>query len=162
MVTGRLKMGNHARNCLLSIVNMSRKIIKKCYQWLLLIDAILINAKQMLRYCFLDNSSKEHAHWLLTLMILRNFISLQSFIVYTENSLRFEISLRSNWLHPRFTLPDGEVNLITKALVTNWLLNLNQNLYRIYTVSTSWSKTPAATLRILQILLLQRKKLNYS
>ena len=30
-------------------------------------------------------------------MILRNFISLQAFTVYMENSLQFEISLRSNW-----------------------------------------------------------------
>ena len=29
-------------------------------------------------------------------MILRNFISLRVFTVYMENSLRFEISLRSN------------------------------------------------------------------
>ena len=31
-------------------------------------------------------------------MILRNFISLRAFTVYMENSLRFEISLRSIWL----------------------------------------------------------------
>ena len=31
-------------------------------------------------------------------MILRNFISLRAFTVYMENSLQFEISLRSNWL----------------------------------------------------------------
>ena len=31
-------------------------------------------------------------------MILRNFISLRGFTVYMENSLRFEILLRSNWL----------------------------------------------------------------
>ena len=30
-------------------------------------------------------------------MILRNFISLRAFAVYMENSLQFEISLRSNW-----------------------------------------------------------------
>ena len=30
-------------------------------------------------------------------MILRKFISLQAFTVYMENSLLFEISLRSNW-----------------------------------------------------------------
>ena len=35
-------------------------------------------------------------------MILRNFISLWAFTVYMENSLRFEISLRSNW--PKWNL----------------------------------------------------------
>ena len=41
--------------------------------------------------CFLNNSSKAHAYKLATLMILRNLISLQAFIVYLENLLRFEI-----------------------------------------------------------------------
>ena len=44
--------------------------------------------------CFLNNSSKAHAHWLATLMILCNCISLWAFTVYMENSLRFEISAR--------------------------------------------------------------------
>ena len=35
-------------------------------------------------------------------MILRNFISLWVFTVYMENSLQFEISLRSNW--PKWNL----------------------------------------------------------
>ena len=35
-------------------------------------------------------------------MILRNFISLRAFTVYMENSLRFEISLRSIW--PKWNL----------------------------------------------------------
>ena len=35
-------------------------------------------------------------------MILRNFISLRAFSVYTENSLRFEMSLRSIW--PKWNL----------------------------------------------------------
>ena len=51
---------------------------------------------------FLNNSSNAHPHQLLTLMILRSFISLRAFTVYMENSLRFEISLRSNW--PKWNL----------------------------------------------------------
>ena len=47
--------------------------------------------------CFLNNSSKAHVDYLATLMILRNFISLQAFTLYMENSLWFEISLRSFW-----------------------------------------------------------------
>ena len=35
-------------------------------------------------------------------MIRRNSISLRAFIVYMENSLRFEISLRSIWRHGIF------------------------------------------------------------
>ena len=59
--------------------------------------ANLINTKQMLcNWLFLNNSSKAHAHYLATLMTLRKFISLRAFTVYMENSLRFEISLRSN------------------------------------------------------------------
>ena len=49
--------------------------------------------------CFLNNSSKAHAH---QLIILHNFISLQAFTVYMENSMRFEISLRSKW--PKWNL----------------------------------------------------------
>ena len=40
--------------------------------------------------CFLNNSRKAHAHYLATLMILRNFISLRAFTVYMENSLRLK------------------------------------------------------------------------
>ena len=39
-------------------------------------------------------------------MILRNFVSLQAFTVYMENSLRFEISLRSIW--PKWNLHQSE------------------------------------------------------
>ena len=39
-------------------------------------------------------------------MILRNFISLRAFIVYMENLLRFEISLRSIW--PKWNLHRSE------------------------------------------------------
>ena len=39
-------------------------------------------------------------------MILRNFISLRAFFVYMENSLRFEISLRSIW--PKWNLDWSE------------------------------------------------------
>ena len=39
-------------------------------------------------------------------MILRNFISQQAFTVYMESSLRFEISLRSNW--PKWNLHRSE------------------------------------------------------
>ena len=47
--------------------------------------------------CSLNNSSNVHAHYLLTKLILRNFISLRAFTVYMKNSLQFEISLWSNW-----------------------------------------------------------------
>ena len=39
-------------------------------------------------------------------MILRNFISLLAFTVYMDNSLRFEISLRSIW--PEWNLHQSE------------------------------------------------------
>ena len=39
-------------------------------------------------------------------MILRNFVSLRAFTVYMENSLRFEISLRSIW--PKWNLHQSE------------------------------------------------------
>ena len=55
---------------------------------------------------FFNSSKKLHAHKLSSLMILRNFISLQAFIVYIENSLRFEILLRSNW--PEWNLHRSE------------------------------------------------------
>ena len=55
----------------------------------------------MLRYwLYLNNSSKANAHWLATLMILRNFISLRAFIVYMENSLRFEICTEKSFTKP--------------------------------------------------------------
>ena len=46
---------------------------------------------------FLNNSSKAHAHELAT---LRNFISLRAFIVYMENSLRFEICTEKSFTKP--------------------------------------------------------------
>ena len=62
--------------------------------------------------CFLNNSSNAHVHYLLTKMILHNFISLQTFTVYMENSLRFEISLQMDQMdrsevcsEVSFTLP---------------------------------------------------------
>ena len=39
-------------------------------------------------------------------MILRNFISLRAFAVYIENSLQFEITLRSIW--PKWNLHQKE------------------------------------------------------
>ena len=41
--------------------------------------------------CFLNNSSKAHAHWLATLIILRNFISLRHllFTWKTHRGLNF-------------------------------------------------------------------------
>ena len=47
--------------------------------------------------CFLNSNSNTHAHYLLTKMILHDFISLRAFTVYMENSLQFEILLRANW-----------------------------------------------------------------
>ena len=43
--------------------------------------------------CFLNNCNNVHAHWLLPLMILCNFISLWAFTVYMIMLLRFEISM---------------------------------------------------------------------
>ena len=51
-------------------------------------------------------------------MILRNFISLRAFTVYMENSLRFEISLRSNW--PKWNLHRSEFH-------SAWILVNNDN-----------------------------------
>ena len=49
--------------------------------------------------CFLNNSSNAHAPYLLTKMILRNFILLRAFTVYTGNLRRFEIiSKHSEWV----------------------------------------------------------------
>ena len=42
--------------------------------------------------CFLNNSSKAHAHYFAILIILHNFISLRAFTVYMKNSLRLKIS----------------------------------------------------------------------
>ena len=47
-------------------------------------------------------------------MILRNFISLQAFTVYTEKSLRFEISLRSICTEVILTPPEVMWTLIIK------------------------------------------------
>ena len=47
--------------------------------------------------CFLNNISNAQVEWLLTKIILRNFISLQAFTVFMGNSLLFGILLRSNW-----------------------------------------------------------------
>ena len=41
-------------------------------------------------------------------MILRKFISLRAFTVYMENSLQFEISLRSIWL--KWNLDQSELH----------------------------------------------------
>ena len=43
-------------------------------------------------------------------MILRNFISLRAFTVYMENSLWFEISLRSNLHRSEFHYAQSHVN----------------------------------------------------
>ena len=40
--------------------------------------------------CFLNNSRNAHMRWLLTKMTLHNFISLQTFTVYMENTLWFQ------------------------------------------------------------------------
>ena len=42
-------------------------------------------------------------------------------------------------------LPDGEVNLITKALVTNWLLSFYQNLGGINIMEQNSSNNPSNT-----------------
>ena len=85
--------------------------------------------------CFLNNSSKTHACWLATLMILRNFISLQAFNVYMENSLRFEISRRSMWpkwkyTEVSFTPPKAMWTLLMKFTYLFWLHQVSQNTVR--------------------------------
>ena len=86
--------------------------------------------------CFLNNSSKAHAHYLATLMILRNFISLWAFTVYMENSLQFEIllwSFRPKWnLHRNefhytriHVNADNEINshryeILSRSEISHW------------------------------------------
>ena len=51
--------------------------------------------------CFLNNNSETHAHYLATLLILCNFISLRAFTVYIENSLSVnstEVKLALKWV----------------------------------------------------------------
>ena len=54
------------------------------------------------RICFLILKENEIWRRTKTKMILCNFISLRAFTVYMKNSLRFEISFRSNW--PKWSL----------------------------------------------------------
>ena len=71
--------------------------------------------------CFIKNSRKTHAHYLVTLMILRNFISLRAFTVYMENSLRFEICTKVSFTPPNvmwtliIKLPYTEVKFYPKV-----------------------------------------------
>ena len=54
------------------------------------------NSKEQLTIAIaINNSSKAHAHYFATLIILRNIFSLRAFSVCMENSMRFEISLWS-------------------------------------------------------------------
>ena len=75
--------------------------------------------------CFFNNSSKAHAHYLSTLMILRNFISLRAFTVYMENSLRFEISLRSVWL--KWNLHQSELHFARSHVNANNEVTLHRS-----------------------------------
>ena len=63
-------------------------------------------APEGLYLCYFPRINKDFIHpWFVfslfiaffTLLILRNFVSLRTLTVYMENSLRYEISLRSNW-----------------------------------------------------------------
>ena len=58
-------------------------------------------------------------------MILRNFISLWWFTVYMENSLRFEISLRSNW--PKWSLHRSEFHFVWTHVNSNNAVTLDQS-----------------------------------
>ena len=61
--------------------------------------------------CIFNNSSNTHADCLLTLINLRNFLSLRAFTVYMENSLRLAISLIFTNLHrSEFHFARGHVN----------------------------------------------------
>ena len=69
--------------------------------------------------CFLNNSSKTHAHFLAILMILRNFISLRVFFVYmkTHCGLKFHFG-QFEWIEictkVSFTPPEVMWMLIMK------------------------------------------------
>ena len=58
-------------------------------------------------------------------MILRNFISLRAFTIYMQNSLRFEISLRSNW--PKWNLHRSEFHFAWTHVNTNDEVALHQS-----------------------------------
>ena len=75
--------------------------------------------------CFLNNSSNAHAHYLLTKMILHNFISLRSFSVYMENPLRFELSLRSNL--PKWNLHRSDFHFAWTHVSTNNEVTLHRS-----------------------------------
>ena len=83
--------------------------------------------------CFLNNSSNTHAHYLLTKIILHNFISLQAFTVYMDNSLQFEIWPKWN-LHQSvsFTSPELMWILMMKLLYTDVKFYPNGNLKPVW------------------------------
>ena len=94
-------------------------------KWKFLLNTGLINAKQMLPYCcFLSNSSNTYAHYLLTKIILCNFISLQAFTVYMEYLLQLEISIWSNWL--KWNLYQNEFHFAWTNKNTNHEVTLYQ------------------------------------
>ena len=76
-------------------------------------------------------------------MILRYFISLQAFTVYMENSLRFEISLRSIWpkwislrrkSYKRWKLPHTEVRFYpevkSQTVLSSLRVSCNRALWK--------------------------------
>ena len=66
--------------------------------------------------CFLNNSSNAHAHYLLTKMILRNFISQRAFTVYVENS---------NW--PKWNLHRSEFQFAWTHMNVNKKITLHRS-----------------------------------
>ena len=61
-------------------------------------------------------------------MILRSLISLSVFTVYMENSLRFELSLRSNW--PKWNL--HEVSFTSLELMWTLIMKLPYTEVKFY------------------------------
>ena len=72
--------------------NNSKTLLHMC-KWYLLINANLIDAKQMLRYWLFFKQQQQD-----TWALVSNFTALRAFTVYMENSLRFKLSLRSIWV----------------------------------------------------------------
>ena len=78
-------------------------------------------------------------------MILRSFISLRAFAVYMENSMRFEISLRSNW--PKWNLHQSHVIKVTAHKVM-WTLIMKLPHTEVKFYSEVKSQTGLSSLRI--------------
>ena len=107
--------------------------------------------------CFLKNSSSTHEHWLLTKMILRNFISLRAFTV----CMQFEISFRSIW--PKFHFAWTHVNtnnevtlhrsqILPRSEISNWFEFIQVSYKRaLWVTQFSWQSILYKNIQILGI-----------